>query len=92
MANGYGKQTPLAQYRLQRRGGSGIKTAKITKKTGLLMTAHLVTDEEEIIALSSKGQILKTRLADVRVAGRATQGVKIMTLNAGDKLVAAICL
>ena len=92
MANGYGKQTPLAQYRLQRRGGSGIKTAKITKKTGLLMTAHLVTDEEEIIALSSKGQILKTRLADVRVAGRATQGEKIMTLNAGDKLVAAICL
>ncbi len=92
MANGYGKQTAIKEYRLQRRGGSGIKTAKITSKTGLLVGARLVDEEEEIIALSAKGQIIKTKLADVRTAGRATQGVKVMTLNSGDKLVAVICL
>lgn len=92
MANGFGKQTPIGQYRLQKRGGSGIKTAKITSKTGPLVTAQVVTDEEEIIAISAKGQIIRTRLADVRQASRATQGVKIMGLNAGDKVVGVICL
>jgi DNA gyrase subunit A len=92
MANGYGKQTPITQYRLQSRGGSGIKTAKITAKTGPLVAAQLVDAEEEIIALSAKGQIIKTRLPDVRVASRATQGVKVMTLNAGDKLIGITCL
>jgi len=92
MEKGFGKQTPIVQYRLQRRGGSGIKTAKITPKTGSLVAAHLVNEEQEIIALSAKGQIIKSKLSSVRVAGRATQGVKIMTLNPGDKLVGVICL
>jgi len=92
MANGFGKQTPIGQYRLQKRGGSGIKTAKITTKTGSLITAQVVEDEEEIIALSAKGQVIRTKLADVRQASRATQGVKIMGLNAGDKVVGVICL
>ncbi|MEK7554907.1 MAG: DNA gyrase subunit A, partial [Patescibacteria group bacterium] len=92
MANGYGKQTPIGDYRVQSRGGSGIKTANITSKTGLLIGAELVDEEEEIIALSAKGQIIKTNLADVRTASRATQGVRVMTLNSGDKLVAFICL
>ncbi len=91
MANGFGKQTPLAEYKAQGRGGSGIKTANITAKTGLLMAARLVSEEKEILALSAKGQIIRTDLSDVRTAGRATQGVKVMSLNQGDKLIGVIC-
>jgi len=92
MANGYGKQTPLSQYRAQKRGGSGIKTAKITPKTGVLMTAHIVDEQEEILAISAKGQIIRTKLSDVRIASRATQGVKIMSLKLGDQLIGVICI
>lgn len=92
MANGFGKQTPISQYRIQSRGGSGIKTAKITAKTGQLVAAQIIRGEEEMLAISAKGQIIKTRLADIRVAGRATQGVKIMRLNAGDKVAGITCL
>jgi DNA gyrase subunit A len=92
MANGFGKQTPISEYRLQSRGGSGIKTANVTAKTGAVVSAHLVQGDEEILALSAKGQIIKTELKDVRVASRATQGVKVMTLNSGDKLIGVVCL
>lgn len=92
MANGFGKQTPLSQYRVQNRGGSGIKTAKITAKTGTVVTAHIINDEEDILAISAKGQIIRTKLNTVRIASRATQGVKIMTLNAGDKVAGIICI
>jgi DNA gyrase subunit A len=92
MANGYGKLTPLSQYRLQGRGGSGIKASKVTAKTGQLISAQIVDDQEEILAISAKGQVIKTELAHVRTAGRATQGVRVMTLRQGDKLVAAICI
>lgn len=92
MANGFGKQTAISQYKVQRRGGSGVKTAKITSKTGQLVAAHLVTGEQELLALSAKGQIIRTPLAAIRVASRATQGVKIMTLNAGDKVAGIVCL
>ncbi len=91
-ANGYGKQTPLGQYRLQGRGGSGIKTAQVTKKTGPIVSAHLVAGEEELLVLTAKGQVIKTRLSEVRVAGRATQGVKIMTLDSSDSVSSATCL
>jgi DNA gyrase subunit A len=92
MANGYGKQTKLSEYKVQNRGGSGIKVAQITSKTGPLMSAHLVSDETELFALSEKGQIIRTDLASVRLAGRATQGVRIMNLNTGDHLIGVICL
>jgi len=92
MANGYGKQTKLSEYKTQNRGGSGIKVAKITGKTGPLMSAHLVSDEIELFALSEKGQIIRTSLESVRLAGRATQGVRVMNLNSGDKLIGVICL
>ena len=91
MEKGFGKRTPIGQYRIQKRGGSGIKTAKITSKTGPVVAAHLVAEEEELLAISAKGQIIKTKLADVRVASRATQGVKIMTLNQGDKIAGIAC-
>mgnify|MGYP001603576750 FL=1 len=92
MANGYGKQTALKEYKVQRRGGVGILTAKITAKTGALVAAHLVTDEEELIALSAKGQVIRAPLSEVRTANRATQGVRIMSLHEGDKVAGVVCL
>ncbi|MDO8584527.1 MAG: DNA gyrase subunit A [bacterium] len=92
MANGYGKQTEVKEYKTQNRGGSGVRAAKITAKTGPLISAHLVSDETELLVLSAKGQIIRTSLESVRQAGRATQGVRIMSLNAGDHLIGVICL
>ncbi len=93
MANGFAKQTPLKEYKLQKRGGSGIKTAKITEKTGPVIGAHIVDDSvTEVLAFSTKGQALRTALEDIRVLSRATQGVKIMNLEKGDKLVGIVCL
>lgn len=93
MANGYAKRTPLLEYKVQKRGGSGIKTAKITEKTGSVIEARIVTEESsEILAFSIKGQAIRTKIIDVRVAGRATQGVKIMNLNKGDFLVGVVSL
>ncbi|TSC96490.1 MAG: DNA gyrase subunit A [Parcubacteria group bacterium Athens0714_26] len=92
MANGFGKQTKLSQYKVQGRGGSGIKTAKITSKTGEVVTSQLINQEEEILVLSAKGQIIRTKLNSIREAGRATQGVRIMNLNSGDKIMGVICL
>jgi DNA gyrase subunit A len=91
MSNGYGKQTPINQYKVQSRGGSGVKTANVTAKTGKVMAALLVGEETEIIALSAKGQVIRTEIKAVRSASRATQGVRIMNLKSGDGLVGIIC-
>lgn len=93
MANGFGKQTPLKEYKIQKRGGSGIKTAKVTDKTGPVIATYIVDDEiEEILAFSTKGQALRTKLKNIRIAGRATQGVRIINLEKGDTLVGMVCL
>jgi DNA gyrase subunit A len=93
MANGFGKQTPLKDYKTQKRGGGGIKTAKVTEKTGPVIAANIIGEDiKETLAFSSKGQALKSSLKDIRVAGRATQGVRIMNLEKGDKLIGIICL
>ncbi|OGZ53424.1 MAG: DNA gyrase subunit A [Candidatus Ryanbacteria bacterium RIFCSPLOWO2_01_FULL_48_26] len=92
MANGFAKQTPLKDYRLQSRGGSGIKTAKITPKTGHIISAHIINDETEIFALSAKGQMIRTNLESVRTTGRSAQGVKIMNVNAGDRLAGTVII
>ena len=92
MANGYAKQTSLKQYKLQNRAGQGIKTANITSKTGPIIASQIIDDAEEILAISAKGQILKTEISSIRLAGRATQGVRIMNLDAGDKLVGMITI
>ncbi|MGC8775730.1 MAG: DNA gyrase subunit A [Minisyncoccia bacterium] len=92
LSNGFAKQTPLKEYKLQNRGGSGIKTAKITSKTGNLVAAHIITNQEEILAISQKGQIIKTSLKDVRLAQRQTQGVRIMRLKPGDKLAGIVVI
>jgi len=76
MENGYAKQTSLKEYKKQSRGGSGIKTAEVTAKTGLVVSAHVVTEEKEIFALSAKGQMIRTELNTVRKTGRSAQGVR----------------
>ena len=91
--NGFGKRTALKAYRLQRRGGSGIKTAKITSKTGRIVSARIVSEEEkELIAISQKGQVLRTDFQNIKIAGRQTQGVTIMRLEKGDKVATITCL
>lgn len=93
--NGFGKRTDLKSYKIQRRGGSGIKTAKITPKTGRLVSAHIInTDnlETDFIASSAKGQIIRVPLKSISVLGRATQGVRVMRLNADDKIAATTVL
>lgn len=91
--NGYGKQTPIDNYKTQKRGGRGITTVKVTDKTGPLSAIHLVDGEiEEVIAFSEKGLIIRTGLKDIRTAGRATQGVRVMKLDDEDSVVGVVCL
>ncbi len=91
-ANGLGKKTGLKEYKVQKRGGSGIKTAKVTPKTGDIIMAKVITDEVELIAMSQKGQVIRTPLEDVSSLGRQTQGVSIMKLRPGDKVASITCL
>jgi DNA gyrase subunit A len=92
-ANGFGKKTNLKEYKVQYRGGSGIKTFKMTPKTGKLIVAKVVTGEEdELIAMSKKGQVIRTALKDIPSLGRQTQGVTIMRLRAGDGIASLTCI
>jgi len=91
--NGYGKKTDLKQFKVQHRGGSGIKAAQVTSKTGKLVIAEILEpDEQDLIAMSAKGQTIRTSLASVSTLGRATQGVRIMKLEPGDKVASAACI
>lgn len=94
--NGYGKRTSVDKYKVQSRGGSGIKTANLTIKTGKLISAHIIqkteVDECDLMVSSNKGQIIRTPLKDIPVLGRATQGVRIMRLKSGEKLAATTVL
>ena len=92
MANGFGKRTKISEYKVQNRGGSGIKTANVTAKTGILIAARMVSEETDILALSAKGQIIRTALLSVRLTGRAAQGVRVMNLKSGDRLAGIIVL
>jgi len=88
--SGYGKKTLLKEYRVQSRGGSGIKTANITAKTGNLVYAKVLSgQEEDLIVISRKGQVIRTAIADIAKISRSTQGVRIMRLDEGDKVVSA---
>lgn len=93
---GLGKRTALKNYKVQGRGGSGIKTAKITEKTGNLVEALLVSDEDllrDLIIISQKGQVIRMSLKSVSILGRATQGVKLMKSKAeGDKVASVIII
>ena len=85
---GIGKRTPFDEYRVQSRGGKGIITMKTSDKVGSVVGALSVTDADEVMLSTAQGQTVRTNCKDIRIAGRNTQGVKLIDLNKGDKLVA----
>ena len=87
--NGYGKRSSFDEYRLQKRGGRGIIAIKTTERNGLVIGAHAVKDEQSLMLITAKGKMIKIAVKEVRVIGRATQGVKLISLEEEDKLVAA---
>ncbi len=85
--NGMGKKTGIKEYKLQKRGGSGIKTAKVTEKTGKLIVGRVLSSEEdELVAMSKQGQVIRVEAREVPKLGRQTQGVRIMKMRAGDNI------
>ena len=91
--HGYGKRTSLKEYRLQGRGGSGIKTANVTSKTGDIVFSQALTGEEEdLIVISQQGQVIRTKISSIAKLSRATQGVRIMRLADNDNVASATCL
>jgi len=92
-ANGYGKRTPISHYKTQKRGGVGVKAAKVTDKTGLLVAIRLLaSDYEDLIVTSKKGNVIRTTIKTISKLGRVTQGVKVMRLADKDKVVSIVCV
>ena len=87
-ANGYGKRTQASEYRIQNRGGSGIFTVKRTQKTGNVVSIKTVADEDELMLISDQGKIIRLRAVDIPIQGRMTQGVRLITLEEGERVVA----
>ncbi|MCX6759976.1 MAG: DNA gyrase subunit A [Candidatus Nealsonbacteria bacterium] len=93
MENGYGKKTNIKEYRKQGRGGSGIKTANITSKTGELVFSGILNgDEEDLIIISRRGHVIRLEISSIPKISRSTQGVRIMRLEDGDKVASAMCI
>jgi len=92
MKNGYGKRSGLTEYKVQHRGGTGIKTAKITKKTGQIVSARIVDadDERDLFVVSEAGQVVRSPLKSISTLGRATQGVRVMRFKKADDTVASV--
>ncbi len=89
-STGYGKKTPLKEYKIQGRGGSGIKTMSITAKTKQLVGAAVVQKGGELVAMSQKSQTIRTALDEIPALGRATQGVRIMKMREGDQVASFV--
>ena len=93
MENGYGKRTGVREYRIQTRGGSGVKTANVTQKTGEVVYAKVLCgQEEDLMVISRKGQVIRTPIDSIAKISRGTQGVRIMRMDEGDKVVSAACV
>ncbi len=91
--HGYGKMTPLAEFKTQKRGGSGIRAMNVTPKTGKVMTGLIIDGREgEMVAISKQSQVIRVNLEEIPVSGRATQGVRIMKLREGDSIASLIAL
>ena len=85
--NGYGKRTEMDEYRLQSRGGKGIITMKATDKTGRVVGGQQVTEDDQLMLVTNKGKIIRLRIKDIRVIGRNTQGVRLIDLEEGERVV-----
>ena len=90
--NGFGKRTDLDEYRVTNRGGKGVKTINITEKTGDLIAIQAVTDENDLMIINRPGVTIRTKVEQIRVAGRATQGVKIINLREGDVIASVMAV
>ena len=88
--NGLGKKTSLDEYRAQGRGGQGIKTYNVSEKTGKLVASLLISKEEDLIAISKKGQVIRTQLVSMPTLARATQGVRVMRLAGNDRVASIV--
>ena len=88
--HGYGKRTDLDDYRITNRGGKGVKTLQITEKTGKLIAIKAVTDENDLMIINRSGLTIRIPVGDIRLAGRATQGVKVINLRGGDSIASVI--
>ncbi len=84
--NGYGKRTDLDEYRITNRGGKGVKTINVTEKTGKLISIQAVTDDNDLMIINRSGLTIRTSADQIRVAGRATQGVRVINLREGDSI------
>lgn len=89
--NGYGKRSVLDDYRITNRGGKGVKTLNVTDKTGHLVAIKSVNDENDLVIINKSGITLRIKMADIRVQGRATQGVKIINLEKRNDTIASVC-
>ena len=85
--NGYGKRSPLSEYRITKRGGKGVRTMNITEKTGKLVAIGNVIEDEEVMIITKSGLAIRLKVSNVRVMGRATQGVRLIRLIDGDQVV-----
>jgi len=83
---GYGKRSDLEEYRITNRGGKGVRTLNVTEKTGKLVGILDVTDEEDLMIINQKGVTIRMGIADLRVMGRATQGVRLIKLKDGESI------
>ena len=90
--NGYGKRTDLDEYRITNRGGKGVKTINITEKTGKLISIQAVTDENDLMIINRSGLTIRTAVSQIRLAGRATQGVRIINLREGDAIASVMAV
>jgi DNA gyrase subunit A len=86
--NGYGKRSSLEDYRITNRGGKGVKTISITDKTGNLVSIKNVTDEDDLMIINKSGVAIRLAVENLRVMGRATQGVRLINLKGNDSIAA----
>ncbi|MFR9620966.1 MAG: DNA gyrase subunit A [Rikenellaceae bacterium] len=90
--NGYGKRTDLDDYRITNRGGKGVKTISITDKTGKLISIQAVSDDNDLMIINRSGLTIRTSVSQIRVAGRATQGVRVINLREGDAIASVMAV
>ena len=90
--NGYGKRTDLEEYRITNRGGKGVKTINVTEKTVKLISIQAVTDDNDLMIINRSGLTIRTAVSQIRVAGRATQGVRIINLREGDAIASVMAV
>jgi DNA gyrase subunit A len=87
-ANGYGKRTSVSEYRRQSRGGKGILAMRLNEKNGDIIDIKPVTDKDDLMIISDKGQVIRTKISGISLMGRTTQGVRLIKLKEGENVVA----